>query len=92
MTQDAIMTFFGPDRAIPQFKRLRFEEADVPRYDALTRGCRPGKTSALAPRLRQATGSGLSISPRSSLYEGTEAARMSRPIFTRPYCSRKSFW
>ena len=27
--------FFEPDRAVPQFKRLRFEEVDVPLRDVL---------------------------------------------------------
>ena len=32
---------FEPDRAVPQFKRLRFEEVEVPLRDVLTRGCHP---------------------------------------------------
>ena len=37
----AYRLFFKPDRAVPQFKRLRFEEVDVPLRDVLTRGCHP---------------------------------------------------
>lgn len=37
----AYRLFFEPDRAVPQFRRLRFEEVDVPLRDVLTRGCHP---------------------------------------------------
>ena len=37
----AYRLFLKPDRAVPQFTRLRFEEVDVPLRDVLTRGCHP---------------------------------------------------
>jgi hypothetical protein len=37
----AYRLFFEPDRAVPQFKRLRFEEVEVPLRDVRTRGCHP---------------------------------------------------
>ena len=37
----AYRLFFKLDRAVPQFKRLRFEEVEVPLRDVLTRGCHP---------------------------------------------------
>jgi len=32
----AYRLLFKPDRAVPQFKRLRFEEVEVPLRDALS--------------------------------------------------------
>jgi len=37
----AYKLFFEPDKAVPQFKLLRFEEVEVPLRDVLTRGCHP---------------------------------------------------
>ena len=37
----AYRLFFEPDKAVPQFKRLRFEEVEVPLRDVLTRGSHP---------------------------------------------------
>jgi hypothetical protein len=37
----AYKLFFKPDNAVPQFKRLRFEEVEMPFRDVLTRGCHP---------------------------------------------------